>query len=49
MHGGKSPGAPLGNRHAYKHGNYAAQAIARRREVAAMIQVMKMLADEVDG
>jgi uncharacterized protein YjcR len=31
MHGGTSPGAPKGNRNAWKHGHYSAQAIALRR------------------
>jgi hypothetical protein len=39
MHGGPSPGAPLGNRHAQKHGRHTAEAIARRREISALIQV----------
>ena len=30
MHGGLSPGAPKGNRNAFKHGRYAAEALARR-------------------
>jgi hypothetical protein len=30
------PGAPKGNRNAFKHGRYTAQAIANRREVAAL-------------
>lgn len=33
MHGGPSPGAPKGNRNAFKHGRYTAEAIARRREI----------------
>jgi hypothetical protein len=36
MHGGLSPGAPKGNRNAFKHGRYAAEAIARRREIAEL-------------
>jgi hypothetical protein len=32
MHGGPSPGAPKGNRNAWKHGRFTAEAIARRRE-----------------
>jgi len=31
MHGGKSPGAPRGNRNAWKHGHYSAESIALRR------------------
>jgi hypothetical protein len=38
MHGGPSPGAPKGNRNAFKHGCYSADAMARRRQVAAFIR-----------
>nr|WP_084462113.1 HGGxSTG domain-containing protein [Bradyrhizobium sp. WSM1417] len=38
MHGGPSPGAPKGNRHALKHGRYTAEAIARRREISALVR-----------
>src|ERR1700730_404240 len=31
MHGETSPGAPKGNKNAYKHGHYTADATARRR------------------
>ena len=38
MHGGPSPGAPPGNRHAWKHGRFTREAIERRREVAELIR-----------
>jgi hypothetical protein len=44
MHGGASPGAPKGNRNAFKHGRCSAEAVARRRELAALIRTMKGLA-----
>lgn len=44
MHGGKSPGAPKGNRNAYKHGRYTTEAIANRREIATLLRAMKALA-----
>ena len=44
MHGGLSPGAPKGNRNAFKHGRYTAEAIARRREIAELVSAMKALA-----
>jgi hypothetical protein len=44
MHGGLSPGAPKGNRHALKHGRYGAEAIARRREITALLRSMRVLA-----
>ncbi len=43
MHGGKSPGAPKGNRNALKHGHYSAEAIARRRSLAALIRTARQL------
>ncbi len=44
LHGGLSPGAPKGNRNAFKHGRYTAEAVASRREVAALIRTMRALA-----
>ena len=44
MHGGKSTGAPKGNKNASKHGRYTADAITRRREIAALLQTMRALA-----
>lgn len=44
LHGGLSPGAPKGNKNALKHGRYTAEAVARRREVAARIRAMRALA-----
>jgi hypothetical protein len=44
MHGGTNPGAPKGNRNAFKHGRYTTEAIASRREVAALIRAMRALA-----
>jgi hypothetical protein len=43
MHGGPSPGAPKGNKDAYKHDRYTAEAIARRREVWALIRAARNL------
>ena len=43
MHGGTSPGAPKGNKNAFKHGRYPAEAIARRREVAELIRTARKL------
>ena len=48
MHGGLSPGAPKGNKNALRHGRYTADAIANRREVAALIRALKRLAADVD-
>jgi uncharacterized protein YjcR len=43
-HGGTNSGAPKGNKHAFKHGRYSAEAIADRREVAALIRALRALA-----
>ena len=47
MHGGMSPGAPKGNRNAWKHGFYSAEAIARRRELGALLRRLRGGLDEV--
>jgi hypothetical protein len=46
MHGGKSTGAPRGNRNAFKHGYYSAEAIQRRRDVSDLLRVMRALAED---
>ena len=46
MHGGKSTGAPKGNRNAFKHGRYSAEAIQRRRDVSDLLRVMRALAED---
>ena len=48
-YGGLSPGAPKGNKNAFKHGRYSAEALARRREVAVLIRTMKGLTAAVDA
>jgi len=37
MHGGTSPGAPKGNKNAWKHGYYSAESIAMRRALRALL------------
>ncbi len=49
MHGGTSPGAPIGNTNALKHGRYTAKTIAERRELAALLRTMRRLAEKADG
>jgi len=44
MHGGRSPDAPKGNKNAFKHGRYTADAIAIRRENAMLLRAMTALA-----
>jgi hypothetical protein len=46
LHGGKSTGPPKGNKNALKHGRYTAQAIARRRELRALLRSIKQFTDE---
>ena len=42
MHGGaEGSGSPLGNRKAFKHGRYSAEAITKRRMVAALIRACR--------
>ena len=42
LHGGADGGgAPEGNRNALKHGHYTAEAVAQRREVAALIRACR--------
>jgi hypothetical protein len=42
MHGGTDGiGAPCGNHNALKHGRYTTEAIARRREVAALLRACR--------
>jgi hypothetical protein len=37
MHGGKSSGAPIGNRNSWKHGHYSADATAMRKLVRRLL------------
>jgi periplasmic glucans biosynthesis protein len=41
MHGGKSPGAPKGNRNAWKHGHYSVESKQLRRFVHALAKLAK--------
>jgi uncharacterized protein (DUF2336 family) len=49
MHGGKAPGAPLGNSNARRHGQYSAEAIAQRRKLAELLRDIKGLVEQVEG
>jgi uncharacterized protein YjcR len=46
MHGGKSPGAPRGNRNAWKHGNYSEAAKAERSFVKQLLKNAQELLSE---
>ena len=48
MHGGKSPGAPRGNRNALKHGRYTAAAMVERRQLSALLRTMRTLLAEIE-
>ena len=39
MHGGKSTGAPKGNRNGWKHGHYSAQEQARRTALRLLLRI----------
>ena len=41
MNGGKSPGAPTGNRNAWKHGHYSDEAREMRQIVKDLLSVAK--------
>jgi hypothetical protein len=43
IHGGASPGAPKSNRNTFKHRRYTKEAIASRREIAALLRSKKSL------
>jgi uncharacterized protein YjcR len=47
MHGGMSPGAPKGNKNAFKHGRYTAEAIATRRRSAKLLRDARTLVKEL--
>ena len=47
MHGGKSPGAPKGNKNAFKHGRYSSEAIAMRKLVRQFLLDTKETVERV--
>ncbi len=47
MHGGTNPGAPKGNRNAWKHGHWGAEAIAFRCAMRLLIRNGHKLIDEI--
>jgi hypothetical protein len=48
LHGGKSTGAPKGNRNAWKHGRYSGEAIATRAEVRDLIRQTKEMLSRME-
>ncbi|WP_232307489.1 HGGxSTG domain-containing protein [Sphingobium chungbukense] len=47
MHGGKSPGAPLGNQHNFKHGLRSAAMVKRRRIMRALLAETRTTMDAI--
>lgn len=47
MHGGKSTGAPKGNKNGWKHGNRTAEAMEMRRRMRELIKGARELAEIV--
>jgi len=47
MHGGTSPGAPKGNRRAWKHGLRSAAAIEERRRFSDLLKSLREGLDEI--
>jgi uncharacterized protein YjcR len=41
MHGGTNPGAPKGNRNAWKHGRYSAEAVAARHRFRELVRKLE--------
>jgi hypothetical protein len=49
MHGGApGSGAPIGNKNALQHGHYTAEAIARRRQLSALIRMARTTLAEIE-
>jgi hypothetical protein len=48
IHGGTSTGAPKGNKNAFKHGFYSAEAMANRRKVGALLRAARKLVRQAD-
>jgi hypothetical protein len=48
MHGGPSPGAPKGNRNAWKHGRYSAREDGRRRYISELLRHTRKILEAVD-
>jgi uncharacterized protein YjcR len=46
MHGGTSPGAPRGNRNAWKHGRYSAAALAEKKLISELLRHARRLREQ---
>ncbi|WP_368860893.1 HGGxSTG domain-containing protein [Desulforhabdus sp. TSK] len=49
LHGGKSTGAPKGNKNAFKHGRYSREAIEARQFVRELIRMSRQMILETTG
>ena len=38
----------MGNKNAFKHGRYSAEAVAQRREIAALLRTMRALSGMIE-
>ncbi|WP_408022121.1 hypothetical protein [Sphingomonas lutea] len=47
MHGGTNPGAPKGNRNAWKHGGYSAKTLEAVRYVKAISRLAGVLSRDI--
>lgn len=47
MHGGKSTGAPKGNKNGWKHGNRSAETTEMRRQMRALIRGARELVEAI--
>jgi uncharacterized protein YjcR len=47
LHGGRSPGAPQGNKNALKHGHYAEKSIRERKQIRDIINRAKETIDNI--
>lgn len=48
-HGGKSTGAPRGNQHAYKHGQYTEESISFRRRLNEILKTSRDTLDQLNA
>jgi len=48
MHGGKSPGAPIGNKNAFRHGGRSAEMTALRRETNDLCRAARVLITKIE-
>ena len=48
LHGGKSPGAPKGNKNALKTGRYTAEALQERRMIKSILRESQKLFRKID-